>query len=134
MTITEKQISELRNIREISFKKTKSFTDYSLASGIEEIDLTKVKGKAKELLIAFFKKQLNPKRTDRTKTIDIYRQTKNGKYNEVCIITYRALHGFGYAWSQDLENEFISWLIKTYNINKRSKTYRVLLLRSIFTF
>ena len=32
MTITEKQINELRNIREISFKKTKSFTDYSLAS------------------------------------------------------------------------------------------------------
>ena len=130
MTITEKQIKELGNIKELNFTKVRPFTDYSLACGVEEIDLTKVKGKIKNLLINFFKQQLNPKRNDRTKTIEVWQQQPKG----YCIVKYRALHGLGYAWSQDLEGEFISYLIKTYNIKRTSKTYKVLLSRSLFNF
>ena len=135
LRLTENQLATLRNVREISFRKLRSFTDYSLASGIEEIDLTYVpNNRAKALLIEFFEHQRNAKRGDRTITRSIYRQTRNGKYNGVCIVEYVAKHGFGYAWSQDLENEFVSWVIRTYNVKHTSKTYKALVGRCLFSF
>lgn len=127
LRLTKAQIDNYRQIKEISFKKLRSFTDYSLSSGIEE-------GTAKNLLIDFFKSRQTFKKGNRITTRSIYRQTKNGKYNNVCIIEYICKHGFGYAWSQDLENEFISWVISTYKLNKTSKTYNLLLQRSLFNF
>lgn len=47
--ITKKQLDTLKNIKELSFRKIKSFTDYSLASGIEEIDITNVNKKIRSL-------------------------------------------------------------------------------------
>jgi hypothetical protein len=124
--ITEKQLDTLKNIRELSFRKIRSFTDASLASGIEEINITNVNKKIRCLLLEFFTNQENPKRGDRVKTQNIFIQTRKGK--EICwIVTYRALHGCGYAWSQDAEGEFKQWLIKNYNIKRTSKTYKNIL-------
>lgn len=130
MIITSKQLKELRNIREIKFTKIRDFSDYHLACGIEEIDLTNVKGKIKDLLLDFFKKQVKAKRGDRVKTLDIYQNTKKG----FCIIEYKAFHGFGYAWSDDLEGAFVSYLIRTYKIKKTSKTYKNLVYNNLFNF
>lgn len=130
MIITLKQLKELNKIREIKFTKIRNFSDYNLACGIEEIDLTKVKGKIKDLLLDFFKKQVKAKKGDKVKTLDIYQNIEKG----YCIIEYKVFHGFGYAWSDDLENAFINYLINTYKINTISKTYKNLVCNNLFNF
>lgn len=123
LRLTEKQLDTLRNVKEIDFKLIRHFGDYNLASANIIIDISKVCPKLKELLKAYFNYQFTAKRTDRVKTISIYNNT----------IKYRALHGCGYAWSQDLEGSFSNYLISKYNLKSTSKTYK-LLLENLFSF
>lgn len=134
MIITSKQLKELSKIRKVNFTKIRDFSNYHLACATEIIDLTDVKGKIKDLLIDFFKKQLKAKRGDRVKTLNVYQNVCYSDNIKGCIIEYKLFHGFGYAWSQDLEVEFVNYLINTYKIKKTSKTYKNLIYNNLFNF
>ncbi len=114
------------NVRDIGFKKIRSFTDYSLASGIQKLDLTRLKkGKIRDLFISF----LEQCTSRRNRTLLLYKSYDNN-YVEI-----RILHGFGYSWGYDVEGEFKSWLYKTYNVNRKSKTYKnILYANNVFYF
>lgn len=133
LRLTEKALMTLRNVREISFRKTRSFSDTCLASGIEEIAICKsVDKKVKDLLIAFFQARWGLKRGCRVKTLSIH---NSSEFDGMCIVRYRVLHGYGYSWSQDFESDFIDWILNTYSVKKNSKTYKVLLgSRGFFAF
>lgn len=122
LRLTPASLEPLRQIREINFRKVRSFSDTSLAAGYETLDLSQMpNGRVKDLLIEFFVAKYDAKRSDRVKTVSLY------EAGNTCIVTYYAKHGLGYAWSDDLENEFISWAVRTYNIKPTSKTYKALL-------
>ncbi len=123
LRLTPATLEPLRNVRELRFQKVRSFTDTHLAAGYETLDLSQVReGRAKALLIEFFEARKNGKRTDRVIT-----QSITYIHGKACIVEYYAKHGCGYAWSQDLENEFIFWAIETYNVKPGSVTYKALL-------
>lgn len=129
MTITEKQLSEISKIKELNFRKIRNYSERSNASAIIELDLSKVKGKARNLLIEFFKSKYYTKKGERVRTVSIFEQ-KEKKY---LIVEYYQLHGFGYAWSQDLKYSFIDFIIENYKINKKSKSF-INLLHFEFSF
>lgn len=115
LIIKPNELLALRDIKDVGFSKTRSFTDYSLASGEQKLDLSGVKSKKiKKLFIDFLKSCSSIRKRTLTRYID-----STGNYAEI-----RILHGMGYAWSQDVENEFITWLLNTYHVNKNSKTYK----------
>lgn len=124
LIIKPNALSALNNIKDIGFTKTRSFSDYHLASGEQKLDLSLVKDKKIKKLFVDFLSQCN---STRNRTLCRYMY---GDYVEL-----RILHGFGYSWSQDVENEFISWLLTTYNVNPKSKTYtNIVYNRSFLNF
>lgn len=122
LRLTPAMLEPLRNIRELKFRKVRSFSDYHLASGYETLDLSQVpEGRAKDLLVEFFEFAKSGKRSRRVITTDV--MYIHGK---VALVEYYARHGFGYAWSQDLENEFVAWALAAYDVKPTSKTYKAL--------
>ena len=130
LRLTEKALETLINVKQASFKCLRPFTNHNLASGIVELVINNsVNKKVAKLLLDFFEVQRQAKRTDRVKTLSI--QT----IGKAHVVKYRALHGFQYAWSDDLENAFTDWLLSTYSVSKTSKTYKALTIgRSLMSF
>lgn len=126
LIIKQDELRALLSIRDIGFRKTRCFSDYQLASGEQKLDLSGVKNKKiKKLFIDFLHSCSNIRKRTLTRYI-----SKDGNYVEI-----RILHDLGYSWSDDVQNEFIIWIINTYHVNTKSKTYNnILNSRSFLDF